>query len=57
MTAIETVKSFYESLGRGDVGAVVALLADPLEWTEAELGRAIFYYDRKLNEQFLSVTT
>jgi len=28
-----------------------------LEWTEAELGRAIFYYDRKLNEQFLSVTT
>jgi catechol 2,3-dioxygenase len=28
-----------------------------LEWTEAELGRAIFYYDRKLNERFLSVTT
>jgi catechol 2,3-dioxygenase len=28
-----------------------------LEWTEAELGRAIFYYGRKLNEQFLSVTT
>ena len=28
-----------------------------LEWTEAELGRAIFYYDRKLNEQFSSVTT
>ena len=36
MTALETVKSFYDSLGRGDVGAVVALLADPLEWTEAE---------------------
>ena len=28
-----------------------------LEWTEAELGRAIFYYDRKLNEKFLTVTT
>lgn len=28
-----------------------------LEWTEGELGRAIFYYDRKLNERFLSVTT
>ena len=28
-----------------------------LEWTEAELGRAKFYYDRKLNERFLSVTT
>ena len=28
-----------------------------LEWTEDELGRAIFYYDRKLNERFLTVTT
>lgn len=28
-----------------------------IEWTEGELGRAIFYYDRKLNERFLSVTT
>ena len=28
-----------------------------LVWTEAELGKAIFYYDRKLNERFLSVTT
>jgi catechol 2,3-dioxygenase len=28
-----------------------------LVWTEAEIGKAIFYYDRKLNERFLSVTT
>ncbi len=28
-----------------------------IEWTADELGRAIFYYDRKLNENFLAVTT
>ena len=28
-----------------------------LTWTEDDIGRAIFYYDRKLNENFLSVTT
>ena len=28
-----------------------------LTWTDNELGKAIFYYDRKLNENFLSVTT
>jgi len=28
-----------------------------LTWTEDDLGRGIFYYDRKLNERFLSVTT
>jgi len=28
-----------------------------LTWTEDELGRAIFYYDRKLNESFLTTTT
>lgn len=28
-----------------------------LSWTENELGRAIFYYDRRLNENFLGVTT
>ena len=27
-----------------------------LTWTEDDVGRAIFYYDRKLNENFLSVT-
>ena len=28
-----------------------------LTWTDNELGKAIFYYDRKLNENFLGVTT
>ena len=28
-----------------------------LTWTEDDLGRAIFYYDRKLNENFLATTT
>jgi hypothetical protein len=28
-----------------------------LTWTGDELGRAIFYYDRKLNENFLATTT
>lgn len=36
MSPVDTVKSFYDSLGRGDVGAVIALLSNPLEWTEAE---------------------
>jgi hypothetical protein len=28
-----------------------------LTWTDDELGKAIFYHDRKLNEQFLWVFT
>ena len=36
MSPIETIQSFYNALGRGDVATVVALLADDLEWTEAE---------------------
>jgi ketosteroid isomerase-like protein len=36
MSELETVKSFYEALERGDVTAVVALLSDELTWTEAE---------------------
>ena len=28
-----------------------------LVWTEDQLGKAIFYHDRKLNERFLSRTT
>lgn len=36
MSPLIVVKSFYEALGRGDVGAVVALFADKIEWTEAE---------------------
>ena len=35
-TPLETVKGFYEALARGDVAAVLALLADDVEWTEAE---------------------
>jgi uncharacterized protein len=36
MLPIDIVKSFYAALGRGDVAGVVALLAEPLEWTEAQ---------------------
>ncbi len=28
-----------------------------IEWTEDALGKAIFYYDRQINERFLTVTT
>lgn len=36
MSPLDTVICFYDALGRGEVEAVLALLADPLEWTEAE---------------------
>jgi uncharacterized protein len=36
MTPLETVKSFYDALGRGDAPAALGLLAEPLTWTEAE---------------------
>ena len=29
----------------------------PVTWTAAELGKAIFYHDRELNERFLTVLT
>ena len=29
----------------------------PVTWTWDEVGAAIFYHDRKLNERFLSVVT
>ena len=29
--------------------------ADPVTWTEAELGRALFYYDGVVNQKFLTV--
>jgi len=32
----ETVRRFYEALGRGDVATVVALLDPQVQWTEAE---------------------
>jgi ketosteroid isomerase-like protein len=43
MTApVETVRRFYDALGRGDVSAVLALLDPQVEWTEAE---RFPYYD------------
>jgi uncharacterized protein len=36
VSELETIKSFYDALGRGDVAAVVKLLNDKLTWTEAE---------------------
>lgn len=35
-TSIDTVRGFYDALGRGDVPGVLALLHSELEWTEAE---------------------
>ena len=35
-TPTDTVRGFYDALGRGDVPGVLALLRDDLEWTEAE---------------------
>jgi uncharacterized protein len=42
MTSIDTVRGFYDALGRGDVPGVLALLQSELEWTEAE---RFPYYD------------
>lgn len=33
---VRLIESFYESLGRGDVPAVLGLLAPDVKWTEAE---------------------
>lgn len=33
---LDTVRGFYEALGRGNVPAVLALLDADIEWTEAE---------------------
>jgi ketosteroid isomerase-like protein len=35
-TSIDTVRGFYDALGRSDVPGVLALLQSELEWTEAE---------------------
>jgi ketosteroid isomerase-like protein len=35
-TSIDTVRGFYDALGRGDVPGVLGLLQSELEWTEAE---------------------
>jgi catechol 2,3-dioxygenase len=31
--------------------------AEPITWTESEMGRAIFYYDGVVNQKFLTVHT
>ena len=36
MSALKTVKRFYDAVARGDVPAVVAVLDSDLNWTEAE---------------------
>jgi uncharacterized protein len=36
MTPIDTVRRFYDALGRGDLPGVLGLLQTELEWTEAE---------------------
>jgi ketosteroid isomerase-like protein len=35
-TQVDTVRRFYDALGRGDVPAILALLDARIEWTEAE---------------------
>ncbi len=35
-TPIDTVRGFYDALGRGEVPRVLGLLQNELEWTEAE---------------------
>jgi hypothetical protein len=36
--AVDTVRRFYDALGRGDVPAVRSLFDVQIEWTEAEQG-------------------
>jgi uncharacterized protein len=35
-TPVDTVRRFYDALGRGDVAAVLSLLDAQVQWTEAE---------------------
>lgn len=35
-TTVETVQRLYDTLGRGDVPSLLALMAPEIEWTEAE---------------------
>lgn len=36
MSTVDTIRSFYDALGRGDVRALLSLLDARVEWTEAE---------------------
>lgn len=60
ITRGETIYFFDPSGNRNEVfsGGYIHYPDRPtLTWTDDELGRAIFYHDRKLNENFLSVLT
>ena len=60
ITRGETIYFFDPSGNRNEVfsGGYTYYPDKPtITWTEAELGPAIFYHDRKLNEAFLSVFT
>lgn len=60
ITRGETVYFFDPSGNRNEVfaGGYIYYPDKPtISWTDDELGRAIFYHDRKLNEKFLSVFT
>jgi catechol 2,3-dioxygenase len=60
ITRGETIYFFDPSGNRNEVfsGGYIAYPDRPtLTWTDDELGRAIFYHDRKINEKFLSVFT
>ena len=60
ITRGETIYFFDPSGNRNEVfsgGYIYYPDKPPLTWTDDELGRAIFYHDRKLNENFLNVVT
>jgi catechol 2,3-dioxygenase len=60
ITRGETIYFFDPSGNRNEVfsGGYIHYPDKPtLTWTDDELGRAIFYHDRKLNQNFLSVLT
>ena len=60
ITRGETIYFFDPSGNRNEVfsGGYIYYPDKPvLTWTDDELGKAIFYHDRKLNEKFLSVFT
>jgi catechol 2,3-dioxygenase len=60
ITRGETIYFFDPSGNRNEVfaGGYIYYPDKPtISWTDDELGRAIFYHDRKLNEKFLSVFT
>ena len=60
ITRGETIYFFDPSGNRNEVfsGGYIYYPDRPtLTWTDDELGRAIFYHDRKINEKFLSVFT